>query len=168
MFYEISNSLKHVHIPHHSSCCTENIWNESYPQSKAQSVRLKVIQSVRFWPCQWSVVHMKTVWQSEKTLWCIYKVGYLYQVDRHKTFFFLKNIFRSIDLDLRDLCIGKKNSTHSSEIRGLRPMKCSSKTLQNLLYFMYRKTLVLVFFVFHFVQLCISTLRMPWTWSMST
>ena len=40
---------------------------------------------------------------------------------------------------------------HSSEIRGLRSTKCSSKTLQNLLYFMYKKTHV-VFFVFHFVQ----------------
>ena len=37
---------------------------------------------------------------------------------------------------------------HSSEIRGLRSTKCSSKTLQNLLYFMYKKTHV-VFFVFH-------------------
>ena len=41
---------------------------------------------------------------------------------------------------------------HSSEIRGLRSTKCSSETLQNLLYFMYKKTHV-VFFVFHFVQL---------------
>ena len=41
---------------------------------------------------------------------------------------------------------------HSSEKRGLRSAKCSSKTLQNLLYFMYKKTHVL-FFVFHCVQL---------------
>ena len=41
---------------------------------------------------------------------------------------------------------------HSSEIRGLCSMKCSSETLQNLLYFMYKKTHV-VFFVFHFEQL---------------
>ena len=41
---------------------------------------------------------------------------------------------------------------HSSEIRGLRSMKCSSKMHQNLLHFMYKKTHV-VFFVFHFVQL---------------
>ena len=43
---------------------------------------------------------------------------------------------------------------HSSEIRGLRSTKCSSKTLQNLLYFtyVYKKTHV-IFFVFHFVQL---------------
>ena len=46
---------------------------------------------------------------------------------------------------------------HSSEIRGLRSTKCSSKTLQNLLYFMCQKTHV-VFFVFHFVQLYIFTL----------
>ena len=43
---------------------------------------------------------------------------------------------------------------HSSEIRGLRSIKCSRKTLQNLLYFMYKKTHE-VFFVFHFVQLYI-------------
>ena len=41
---------------------------------------------------------------------------------------------------------------HSSEIRGLRSTKCSSELLQNLLYFMYKKTHV-VFFVFYFVQL---------------
>ena len=46
---------------------------------------------------------------------------------------------------------------HSSEIRGLRSTKCSSEMLQNLLYFMHRKTHV-VFFVFHFVQLYIFTL----------
>ena len=40
---------------------------------------------------------------------------------------------------------------HSSEIRGLRWMKCSSETLQNLLYFMYKKTHV-VFFIFHFIK----------------
>ena len=42
--------------------------------------------------------------------------------------------------------------SHSSEIRGLHSTKCSSKTLQNLLYFMYKKTHV-VFFDFHFEQL---------------
>ena len=42
--------------------------------------------------------------------------------------------------------------THSSKIRGLRSMKCSSETIPNLLYFMYKKTQV-VSFVFHFVQL---------------
>ena len=36
-------------------------------------------------------------------------------------------------------------------------MKCSRETLQNLLYFMYKKTHV-VFFVFHFMQLYIFTL----------
>ena len=46
---------------------------------------------------------------------------------------------------------------HSSEIRDLRSAKCSSETLQNLLYFMYKKTHV-VFFVFIFVQLYIFTL----------
>ena len=49
------------------------------------------------------------------------------------------------------------NVDHSSEIRGLRSTKCSSETLQNLLYFIYKKTHV-VFFVFHFVQLYIFTL----------
>ena len=48
-------------------------------------------------------------------------------------------------------------SQHSSEIKGLCSMKCSSETLQNLLYFMYQKTHA-VFFVFHFVQLYIFTL----------
>ena len=44
---------------------------------------------------------------------------------------------------------------HSSEIRGLHSTKCSSETLQNLLYFMYKKTHVVFFcflFLFHFVQ----------------
>ena len=41
---------------------------------------------------------------------------------------------------------------HSLEIRGLRSTKCSSETLQNLLYFMYKKIHVVIF-VFHFVQL---------------
>ena len=45
----------------------------------------------------------------------------------------------------------------SSEIRGLRSTKCSSETLQNLLYFMYKKTSV-VFSIFHFVQLYFLTL----------
>ena len=47
--------------------------------------------------------------------------------------------------------------SHSSEIRGLRSTKCSSETLQNLLYFMYKKMHV-VFFVFYFMQLYIFTL----------
>ena len=34
---------------------------------------------------------------------------------------------------------------HSSEINGLRSTKCSSETLQNLLYFMYKKTHVVLF-----------------------
>ena len=54
---------------------------------------------------------------------------------------------------------------HSSEIRGLRSMKCSSETLQNLLYFMYKKTHVGSFlFVFHFVQLYIFTLTITWVY----
>ena len=36
-------------------------------------------------------------------------------------------------------------------------MKCSSETLQNLLYFMYKKSHVLVFLFFHFVQFYIFT-----------
>ena len=43
--------------------------------------------------------------------------------------------------------------THPSEKRGLHSTKCSSKMLQNLLYFMYKKTHVVVFFIFHFIQL---------------
>ena len=46
---------------------------------------------------------------------------------------------------------------YSSKFQSLCSMKCSSETLQNLLYFMYKKTHV-VFFVFHFVQLYIFTL----------
>ena len=46
--------------------------------------------------------------------------------------------------------------SHSSEIRGLRSMKSSRETLQNLLYFIYKKAHV-VFFIFHFVQLYIFT-----------
>ena len=57
------------------------------------------------------------------------------------------------------------SAEHSSEIRGLRSTKCFSETLQNLLFYMYKK-IHLVFFVFHFVQLYIFTLWMPW--SMST
>ena len=37
---------------------------------------------------------------------------------------------------------------HSSELRGLRSTKCSSETLQNLLYFMYQKTHVVFSFSF--------------------
>ena len=59
-----------------------------------------------------------------------------------KFYFFLKK-----DLDSR----------HSSEIGGLRSTKCSSETIQNLLYFMYKKIHVLVF-VFHFMQLYVFTL----------
>ena len=47
---------------------------------------------------------------------------------------------------------------HSSEIRGLCSTKCSSEMLQNLLYFMYKKTNV-VFLVFHFVQLYFSLMN---------
>ena len=49
---------------------------------------------------------------------------------------------------------------HSSEIRGLRSAKCSSETLQNLLYFIYKKTHV-VFFAFDFVQLYFSPYECP-------
>ena len=44
-------------------------------------------------------------------------------------------------------CAKRIDGVHSSEIRGLHLLKCSSETLQNLLYFMYKKTYV-VFFVF--------------------
>ena len=53
---------------------------------------------------------------------------------------------------------------HYSEIRGLHSTKCSSETLQNWLYFMFKKTHV-VFFVFHFVQFYIFTLWMPWSYA---
>ena len=50
-----------------------------------------------------------------------------------------------------------KLSKHSSEIRGLCSTKCSSEMLQNLLYFMHKKTHEVFFFAFHFVQLYIFT-----------
>ena len=55
-----------------------------------------------------------------------------------------------------------KLCSHSSELRGLCSTKSSSEMLQNLLYFMYKKTHV-VFFVFNFMQLYIFTLWMPWS-----
>ena len=55
------------------------------------------------------------------------------------------------------LCNGFDSVSHSSEIRGLRSTKCSSNTLKNLLYFIYKKTNV-VCFVCHFVQLYIFAL----------
>ena len=85
------------------------------------------------------------------------------------------NIMRKRDFRVqkasRRICFNRNNSSwggqwyidthaylvpHSSEKRGLRSMKCSSETLQNLLYFMYKKTRV-VFFAFHSVQLYIFT-----------
>ena len=42
---------------------------------------------------------------------------------------------------------------HSSEIRGLRSTKCSSETLQNLLYFLYKKTHVVFFISCNFIFL---------------
>ena len=47
---------------------------------------------------------------------------------------------------------------HSSEIRGLHSTKYSSEMLQNLLYFLYKKTHV-VFFVFHFVNFTFSLMN---------
>ena len=43
---------------------------------------------------------------------------------------------------LQGICCKYLQVFHSSEIRGLRSMKCSSETLQNLPYFMYKKTRV--------------------------
>ena len=49
------------------------------------------------------------------------------------------------------VCLEKKNIlVHSSEKRGLRSTKCSSKMLQILLYFMYKKTHISSFFRFSF------------------
>ena len=44
----------------------------------------------------------------------------------------------------------KNFNIHSSKIRGLSSMKCSSKMLWNLSYSMYKKTHI-VFVVFHFI-----------------
>ena len=65
----------------------------------------------------------------------------------HESIFFVRSF------DLQHQSIKKSNSVHvryhSSEIRGLCSTKCSRETLQNLLYFMYKKTHV-VFFRFSF------------------
>ena len=46
-------------------------------------------------------------------------------------------------------------------LRGLHSIKCSSEMLQNLLYFMNKKTME-VFFSFHFMRLTFFTILMPW------
>ena len=56
---------------------------------------------------------------------------------------------------------------HSSEKRGLRSTFWPREMLQNLLCLWKKKTQV-VFFVFHFEQLWVLPLWMPWTWSMLT
>ena len=59
----------------------------------------------------------------------------------------MRNFF-FLNLKYNVLHTPKKNSAHSSEIRGLRSTKDSSETLQNLLYFMYKKThIVFSFFI---------------------
>ena len=58
------------------------------------------------------------------------------------------------------MSIGDLECSHSSEIRGLSSTKSSSEMLQNLLYFMYKKTHV-AFFVFHFVQLYFFSYECP-------
>ena len=84
-------------------------------------------------------------------------------IEIHCTFFQLSIIFTPVNVcvSLVMVMYGKTTSqlfySNPSEIRGLRSTKCSSETLQNLLYFMYKKTHV-VFFFFHFVQLYIFTL----------
>ena len=50
---------------------------------------------------------------------------------------------------------------HSSEIKGLCLMKCSSETFQNLPYFWNKKTQTVFFFIFHFEQLWICNSRCP-------
>ena len=55
-------------------------------------------------------------------------------------------------------------SYHSLEIRGLRSTKCSSETLQNLLYFMYKNTHVIQFVQLYFLPyecpgLCLLSIR---------
>ena len=47
---------------------------------------------------------------------------------------------------LHEKKFGCEKAGHSSEIRGLCSRKCSSKRLQNLLYFMYKKTHVVFSF----------------------
>ena len=57
---------------------------------------------------------------------------------------FLKPIARDKDTMTYQICI---MHIYSSEIRDLSSTKCSSKTLQNLLYFLYKKTHI-IFFIF--------------------
>ena len=71
------------------------------------------------------------------------------RVHLKNTEFFFVNTFEYIFCNVQK---SRHNTLHSSEIRGLRSTRCSSETLQNLLYFMYKKTQV-VFFVFHFLQI---------------
>ena len=54
------------------------------------------------------------------------------------------------------------NKQHSLEMRGLYSMKCSSKTLQNLLYFIYyKKRTSVIFFFFSFCKTLDFCLMMP-------
>ena len=67
---------------------------------------------------------------------------------------FLRGCHRKQEILVATSC-RKQNSFrkyHSSEIRGLCFMKCSSQMLQNLPYFWSMKTHI-VFFVFHFMLL---------------
>ena len=92
-----------------------------------------------------------------------FDLNWHFKVNQHQQFYLiLMDDPRAAQVELssrqagRPATSGWQAGRHSSEIRGLRSTKCSSATLQNLLYFMYKKTHV-VFFVFHFVQLNIFT-----------
>ena len=63
----------------------------------------------------------------------------------------LKFTNTSLNCSIFEFLLDHMNPLHTSEIKGLRSTKCSTETLQNLLYFMYKKTHV-VFFIFHLVQ----------------
>ena len=96
------------------------------------------------------IIIMKN-WNTSKIYW---SVDNSLQLDKNELlstkieFFFSSWICMKVFLEFWWETILK----HSSEIRGLCSMNCSSETLQNLLYFMYKKTHV-VFFVVHFRQL---------------
>ena len=111
----------------------------------------------------WPWKFLKQVWANNGS---ISRSNYHHSHHHHyfPVFSVWKNYF-SFSLKQPNRLSRPTSAVHSSEIRGLRSTKCSSVSLQNLLYFMYKKTHV-VLFVFHFVQLYIFTLWMPW--SMST
>ena len=67
-------------------------------------------------------------------------------ISRNSAFFWILERFKFRNMLLTKPSSLLKSNVHSSEIRGLQSTKCSSETLQKLLYFMYEKTLVVFTF----------------------